>query len=111
MKKYTRALEQITKLAEMEIQKLADDYRKAVLIPACKRAKMRYISGNGTWYFLPLVVDKNDPDLHISYGFQAKDQKKNYLIPVIKMLDEIVLDSDMKCFGFYMTDVNESDIK
>lgn len=40
--KYENELNRIYEEAIIQVQKLADEYREKVLLPICKRAKMRY---------------------------------------------------------------------
>jgi hypothetical protein len=104
-RQYEKQLEYICKQAECQVELLAIKFREEVLIPACKRAKMEYLSGNGTFAFFGI-----GNDMQICDTYDAKRYKKSYLIPVIEELNCSVFNSNVQCFGFYVANVKENDL-
>jgi hypothetical protein len=96
------------RLAEIEsarraaLETLADEVRKQHVVPACKKAGLNYIAGNGTFCFF----DATKPDyMGTSIGTidDAVLEEKTYLCPVIDMLNLEVGRNDV--LGFYVSDV------
>lgn len=91
------ALSEIREAAQQQIMEIAAEYRRRTLIPFCRKHRLTFLSGNGTWTFYKgdRLVDYND-------------------VPAIAMIDS---DLNVEClgrhdhFGFYMDDVRASDIK
>lgn len=109
------SLNEIYERAEAEIQKLADAYRTEVLIPVCKQANMEYTSGNETFFFEEIIKHKKGKSFRYPETIydvdDCKNQNKEFLIPIINDLNCSTLCSNVKCFGFYIADVEKKHFK
>lgn len=43
---------------EKIIEDIADEYRAEVIVPFCKKHHLKFLSGNGTWFFVAVRADK-----------------------------------------------------
>lgn len=92
-------IEKIVDDAQKKIQKIADEYRVKHLIPFCKKHKLIYFAGNGGWSF----YKQND-------GSSVHDHDVKYLQPISDILYTNAIGYH-DCFGLYISDVTERDIK
>jgi len=83
------------------ISRIADEYRREVLIPLCRRHKLEFYSGNGTFAFF--TTDGR----HTGDPLDAKRQHMSYLIPALKVLSEEI--DSVNFFGFYVGRIIASD--
>lgn len=100
---YESRIELVLHAARKELQGLADEYRTLVLIPLCRRYRLTFISGMGRTVFY-----KQD-GRSAGSAEEAISEKMSYLVPIFRTLDtEAIGHND--CFGYYVSDINESDI-
>lgn len=87
------------------IQALAGQYRAEVLVPFCKKYKLDFVSGNGTWFF----IDLTQPCDSARSGFQdiedAPRRVREVLRPVWNVLDFEVSRDDY--LGYYVEEVRD----
>lgn len=101
-----KEVERAVALADTELERLAELYRQEILIPLCKKKKMRFMSGNGTFIFYNAEGTK---DWQVGANYEAINLKKRYLIPILEDLNQEV--SHGQYFGYYVCDVDTKDIK
>ena len=105
-KKWEDRIETITQRARDELAKLGEEYREQVLIPLCRKHKLTFVSGMGSFCFWTKINGHNE---WIGDHEAAKQYRKTYLIPIIDLLNYEAMYLDDH-FGFYVRDINESDL-
>jgi hypothetical protein len=106
-------IEKIEKEHDKQMTELADEYRKEVIIPFCKKYGLLYGTGMGTMSFFvrhPEIdtVDEIDCELN-----KIPDFVPQKAIPELKEIYKILRTDDMnpnQCFGYYVDDVTEEDL-
>lgn len=87
-----------------KIDKLVRKARKEVVIPACKKYKLTFISGNGDYFFVADVAER--PTLYISNKHTAINYNF-HLEYELSVLDIEI--SPVNNFGSLMGDVKKED--
>ena len=97
---YQEKLERIQGTFERAVSDLAEKYRKEVLKPLCKKHKLQFFSGMGTYFFEQggasigsVPIGEWEEEAYEKYGLKA----------VFKVLDLEV--SHSQVFGYYVSDV------
>lgn len=103
---------------EIELQRLADRFRLEVLVPVCRRYKLTFISGNGSFYFRKQRTRKDGSDYYEpTYGVREdledtppqgycglSERAKQALGPILDILNQ-ELSKDYH-FGYLIADVS-----
>lgn len=105
--KYDTALEQLRQNFHAGVEQLAELVRSELVVPACRRLGMRFISGMGTFFFAKPGVPPSDPLHSIGADWEAKLAHRESLIPVLEVLNLEV--EHGQCLGFWVADVDEAD--
>ncbi len=99
MKQYEKALDILQKKFEENISALADQIREDVIIPVCKKHKLIFISGMGSFFFAR--GDKTYTDTHD----RMSDSLREDLVPILNLLNTEVTHNQY--LGFYVDDVRK----
>lgn len=113
-KSYESQVENILETKREALENLAEEIRTNIIIPACKKYKLNFCSGMGTWFFYrhgprsgKLTQEQLNYDVHITNQIDAEDAGiKTGLMTVFDLLH---LDLDESCrsdIGIYVRDVN-----
>lgn len=91
--KYEKAIAAINKARDAQIDVLATQVRMDLVVPACEKHGVRFVSGNGTYFFVreakgnTFSSDVNDGAEYIDDVAVAKRLGLSGLIRVIEVLD------------------------
>jgi len=100
-------IERIVEAARDSIVDLAKEYRTDVLLPLCRKHKLTYLAGNGTYFFFV----KGDSEKSISNIDDAKVFGYGKILgEVFEDLDAEGLDGNDR-FGYYIVDITRKDIR
>lgn len=94
---YASRLEAIQAAAITQISAVADEFRRDVLVPFCRRYRFEFFAGNGTWVFVRLRDG------------QSIDSWAPVLKPYEAVLNAECLGRD-DLFGFYVANVRRGDL-
>jgi hypothetical protein len=98
---------------DKQMTELADEYRKEVVIPFCKKYRLLYGTGMGTMSFFvrhPEIVTVDGIDCELN---KIPDFVPKKAIPELKEIFKILRTDDIspyQCFGYYVDDVTEEDL-
>lgn len=107
---YSKTLENLQEEYQVKVQRLAAEYREFVLLPLCKKHKLCFVSGMGTFFFHSAA----DGDAFDGQSWSVRDmgdaiqERKRYLIPYLEMLDQEV--EQGQYFGYYIDDITHEDL-
>lgn len=101
MANWLLGIETITHRASKEQEALAERWRQEVLIRACIRHRVTFISGMGTYFFT------HADGRSASSADEAVRVRMGYLKPLFEVLDAVGFDRHE--FGFSVSDVTEKD--
>jgi len=101
-----KEVERVLNLATSELDGLAELYRQEVLIPLCKKKRMRFMSGNGDFLFYEVEGAK---EWTVRADYEAVSLRKRYLIPILADLNTPT--THMQHFGYHVCDVKTEDLK
>ncbi len=104
MNQYLDQLSDIQERYKRELDELADELRYRIVMPVCKKHKLTYIAGNGTFFF----TDSKDENYHNTWEI-ADPKLAEELSSVFDILNTEVGYNDY--LGFYVRDVMEEDYK
>lgn len=96
-------IEKIMGDARSRIEKLADEYREAVMLPTCRKLGLTYLAGMGRTTFYTVASPQKT--------FGSADEvtgKYKALMPIFEQLNVEVSHNDV--FGFYVADIKEEDL-
>lgn len=112
-REYDDAISHVLAEKERGIERIADQIRREVVLPACVRFGLTYQAGNGTYAF-------GDPDPKIKYGHpryaigdehDARDAKLSVLVDVFRVL-AMSVDSESRAeIGHYVDDVTAAQME
>jgi hypothetical protein len=106
----TKGIEQrvdtILDRARDQLMKLADAYRRDVLLPLCHRLRVTYMAGNGTTAF----YIEDDANRSIGSADDAEHEGGDFveLISIFNQLDVGAIGNN-DCFGYYVADITKTD--
>lgn len=89
-----------------DVNSLAECWRMDVLRPFCRKHRLMFVSGMGTYAFFG--VDEKNKHVQIDGEEDAIRYKMKSLIPILRMLETEVSGSD-DVFGFHVSDVKEEE--
>lgn len=101
--KISAELEEIALRARSAVDNLADEYRRDVVEPLCRKHNLDFMTGNGTMIF---VGDYNDREVTVRDLISARDRFDgafSYLESLFEVLELEVGRDDY--FGYYVEDV------
>lgn len=104
-------LQSIQDETRRRIEALADRVREDVVIPLCRRYKLNFVAGNGTFYFFDPKLDVHHsvtPRAMMSGSEVAMRARLPDVAEAFKILDLEVSHGDY--LGFYITDVRDDDL-
>jgi hypothetical protein len=98
---YQQRLDKLVQEFDRKVSDLAEEIRTEVIVPACKKWRMDFISGNGTFFF-----SKGDKTYSGGYGltdssFGPKFEKE--MVPIFELLNTEVTHNQV--LGYYVGDV------
>ncbi len=97
MKEYTDTLDSLRDDFQKKCEALGDKIRTEVVIPACKKHKLKFLQGMGTYFF-----SRGSK----TYGADHDDMSpalRETLVPIFNLLDTQVFNNDV--LGYYVGDV------
>lgn len=79
-------------LYEAQVQAIAGQYRGEVLIPLCRKYRMEFVQGMGTWFFGPLDRDIPEPDVKAvdRHGVRGINHWQNYTFSSVVDINQIL---------------------
>ena len=104
-------LQDIQNETRRRIDALADRIREDVVIPLCRRHKLNFVAGNGTFYFFDPKLDVHHsvkPRAMMSEPDVALQARLPDVAEAFKILDLEVSHGDY--LGFYIGDVRNEDL-
>jgi hypothetical protein len=106
VRKYEKEAQRIFKAFDDARDALAERIRQEVILPACRKYRCEFMSGNGRWSFYMIGVERGNRGM-ISDEIDAKQYQKSGLIKVLAVLG-------MECgekfeIGHFVRDVREKD--
>ena len=93
-------LEAIERQVERQVQEIADEYRRSVVIPICHEHDLSYTTGNGVTWFNRRRGGETIDDQHM-----AVLEDMPFLVPVFEKLNLPVLGSGVMVLGYYVENV------
>lgn len=129
LKAYIEHAEGIQKQLDRHCNELGERVRKEVVLPICKKHKVTYTAGNGTFFFTKQVWHRgviHNPlnDIHfamdIDFDFDAEEEYHGFsaatlakmkadLLPILDMLNHYIY--AMLPIGYLVGDVKKEDCK
>lgn len=107
VEKISAELEEIALRARSAIDVLADEYRRDVVEPTCRKHNLDFMTGNGEMFFAHGKVDSfgvNETVIRSDHDAeQGHKSKFSYLAPLFEVLELEVGRDDY--FGYYVEDV------
>ena len=97
MKEYADALDILQKKFDEDVSALAEKLRQEVIIPVCKKHRLKFLSGMGRFFFYRGEKTYNDTHDHMS------DSLREDLKPIFDLLNTEV--SHNQYLGYYVDDV------
>lgn len=91
---------------------LAVKVRSSLVLPVCKRYGLRFLVGNGTYFF---CKEQDGKDIYYNSGsishpeFRHEPKVLKALKPVFEVLDQLI--DNYSSLGDYVEDVGSEDIK
>lgn len=95
MSTYRAQMNAVHRRAERAFARIADDFRKRVLISFCERRQLRFISGMGTWCF----YDRRDRQYSLRDGL---DRRRGW-VRIVRVL-ELEIDRNNTLGASYVCD-------
>lgn len=101
MEKYSEQVKAIEERFYNDLQELGERIRNEVVAPACKNHRLKFLSGNGTFFFSngkKTYGDLGDADLE-----SAPKKLREVLKPIIDLLNTEITHNDY--LGYYVESV------
>lgn len=98
MKRFKKAFEAVEAAHQAALENLAEDVRVNLIMPVCKKHKLGFLSGMGTFFF-------SKGNLTIASKEDALQHRMRVLIPILEVLNLEV--SHGQYLGFWVGDVKE----
>jgi len=102
MKTVVGRIDTILNGAQTQLANLAEEYRRAVLIPLCSKHRLTYLAGMGRTLF------STEDGVDVGNAGDARDEGLTFLVPVFAVLDKLCLGT-LDDFGFYVDDITKRD--
>lgn len=102
----TRIETKLTKLNEeydRRLQEIADEFREATLLPFCRRHRLTFLSGNGSWSFYRL---DNSPGGH---GETVDEDDLRAIAPIESKLGLEAFGGNVQ-LGHWVQDITKGDL-
>ena len=90
--------------ARRRLQELADDYRKTVLVPFCRKYRLTFLSGMGRTVFY------TEDNRNFGSADAAVDEGYHEAVRIFRVLDQEAIGRNDE-FGFYVCDVTAQDLE
>jgi len=97
---YERRLKKARDTFEREVQSLADEVRRDLVVPACQKHGLEFLSGNGTYYFCSSDWNGGSKGTYVPDAIDARELGLDDLVPVFNVLD-MEIDSN-SAIGHYV---------
>ena len=97
MRSIQKKFEAIEKQRDSALNALGEGIRTTLVLPACRKYKLEFVSGMGTWFFV--TIDP-DPLTKGTYGSVSKrsihdeDDAKRFRIPLKRVIATLNIDVD-----------------
>jgi len=100
---FTETLDEVRESCCERIENVAKDYRERVLIPLCKKHRLTFVSGMGSFCFWR-------GNTWISEEEEARRLGLDDVADALETLYHEAL-ARYDCFGFYVADITKTDLK
>lgn len=87
-----------------QVDVMAAQYRDEVMLPICRRLRLRYLAGMGETLFVSI----DDEAVTIASAWDAKTLGYKSLVPVFETLGVEIVGNDV--FGYRIDDITEEDV-
>jgi hypothetical protein len=117
MQPYAAELERLLKTFDKQLEILAERIRTELVVPACKRHRLCFVSGNGTFFFRrkgtkneydalePTYGNSEDLEYDVPPGYRPlSSAAKKTLGPILDLLNQEI--SHGEYLGYLVSDVD-----